>query len=96
MNSWIWWEGYDLALRAAPLKFQPHLPAHRPGGAPSGGGPGYLASHGTPQQLSELELHACLVHGSLPVWPLQEGWRPQGPVLATACWRCGSWRSMRG
>lgn len=41
--------------------------------------PGYLAANGTPLQLSELAGHACLVHGSLPVWPLQEGgWRPRG------------------
>ena len=38
--------------------------------------PGYLAANGTPLQLSELAGHACLVHGSLPVWPLQEGLAP--------------------
>ncbi len=47
--------------------------------------PAYLAAHGTPQQLSELGRYACLVHTSLPVWPLQEGgWRPQGACLSNS------------
>ena len=47
--------------------------------------PGYLAANGTPLQLSELAGHACLVHGSLPVWPLQEGgWRPQGACVSNS------------
>ncbi len=73
-------EGYDLALRAAPLK-DSSLICRRIGQVARHlvASPGYLAANGTPLQLSELAGHACLVHGSLPVWPLQEGgWRPRG------------------
>ncbi len=67
-------EGYDLALRAAPLK-DSSLICRRIGQVARHlvASPGYLAANGTPLQLSELAGHACLVHGSLPVWPLQEG-----------------------
>ncbi|MBF4799196.1 LysR family transcriptional regulator [Aeromonas hydrophila] len=79
-------EGYDLALRAAPLKDSSlicrcigQVPRHLVAA------PAYLAAHGTPQQLSELGRYACLVHTSLPVWPLQEGgWRPQGACLSNS------------
>lgn len=73
-------EGYDLALRAAPLK-DSSLICRRIGQVARHlvASPGYLAANGTPLQLSDLAGHACLVHGSLPVWPLQEGgWRPRG------------------
>lgn len=86
-------EGYDLALRAAPLK-DSSLICRRIGQVPRHlvAAPGYLAAHGAPQQLSELGLHPCLVHSALPVWPLQEGaGGRKGPASATACWRCGSW-----
>lgn len=91
-------EGYDLALRAAPLK-DSSLICRRIGQVPRHlvAAPAYLAAHGMPQQLSELGRYACLVHTSLPVWPLQEGaGGRRGPVSATACWRCGSWPSTKG
>ncbi|MCX7132919.1 LysR family transcriptional regulator, partial [Aeromonas sp.] len=79
-------EGYDLALRAAPLK-DSSLICRRIGQVPRHlvAAPGYLATHGAPQQLSELGLHPCLVHSALPVWPLQEGgWRPQGACISNS------------
>jgi len=79
-------EGYDLALRAAPLK-DSSLICRRIGQVPRNlvAAPGYLAAHGAPQQLSELGLHPCLVHSALPVWPLQEGgWRPQGACISNS------------
>ncbi|MDI3429344.1 LysR family transcriptional regulator [Aeromonas sp. V90_14] len=79
-------EGYDLALRAAPLK-DSSLICRRIGQVPRHlvAAPAYLAAHGTPQQLSVLGRYACLVHTSLPVWPLQEGgWRPQGACLSNS------------
>lgn len=79
-------EGYDLALRAAPLK-DSSLICRRIGQVPRHlvAAPDYLARHGEPQQLSELGRHACLVHSALPVWPLQEGgWRPQGACLSNS------------
>lgn len=79
-------EGYDLALRAAPLK-DSSLICRRIGQVPRHlvAAPDYLALHGEPQQLSELGRHACLVHSALPVWPLQEGgWRPQGACLSNS------------
>ncbi|MGL5708782.1 MAG: LysR family transcriptional regulator [Aeromonas sp.] len=77
-------EGYDLALRAAPLK-DSSLICRRIGQVARHlvAAPTYLAAHGMPQQLNELGRYACLVHTAMPVWPLQEGgWRPQG---ACAC-----------
>ncbi|MBF8450507.1 LysR family transcriptional regulator [Aeromonas dhakensis] len=79
-------EGYDLALRAAPLK-DSSLICRRIGQVPRYlvAAPTYLAAHGMPQQLSELGRYACLVHTSLPVWPLQEGgWRPQGACISNS------------
>ncbi|WP_279462193.1 LysR family transcriptional regulator [Aeromonas dhakensis] len=79
-------EGYDLALRAAPLK-DSSLICRRIGQVPRYlvATPAYLAAHGMPQQLSELGRYACLVHTSLPVWPLQEGgWRPQGACISNS------------
>ncbi|WP_324043615.1 LysR family transcriptional regulator [Aeromonas dhakensis] len=79
-------EGYDLALRAAPLK-DSSLICRRIGQVPRHlvTAPAYLAAHGMPQQLSELGRYACLVHTSLPVWPLQEGgWRPQGACISNS------------
>ncbi|RUQ16246.1 LysR family transcriptional regulator [Aeromonas dhakensis] len=79
-------EGYDLALRAAPLK-DSSLICRRIGQVPRHlvAAPAYLAAHGMPQQLSELGRYACLVHTSLPVWPLQEGgWRPQGACISNS------------
>ncbi|BEE19000.1 LysR family transcriptional regulator [Aeromonas enteropelogenes] len=79
-------EGYDLALRAAPLK-DSSLICRRIGEVARHlvASPGYLARHGMPQQLSELGRYACLVHTSLPVWPLQEGgWRPQGACISNS------------
>lgn len=79
-------EGYDLALRAAPLK-DSSLICRRIGQVPRHlvAAPDYLARHGEPQQLSELGRHACLVHSALPVWPLQAGgWRPQGACLSNS------------
>lgn len=79
-------EGYDLALRAAPLK-DSSLICRRIGQVPRHlvAAPAYLAAHGMPQQLSELGRYASLVHTSLPVWPLQEGgWRPQGACISNS------------
>lgn len=79
-------EGYDLALRAAPLK-DSSLICRRIGQVPRYlvAAPAYLVAHGMPQQLSELGRYACLVHTSLPVWPLQEGgWRPQGACISNS------------
>ncbi|TNI19544.1 LysR family transcriptional regulator [Aeromonas dhakensis] len=79
-------EGYDLALRAAPLK-DSSLICRRIGQVPRYlvAASTYLAAHGMPQQLSELGRYACLVHTSLPVWPLQEGgWRPQGACISNS------------
>ncbi|WP_336290612.1 LysR family transcriptional regulator [Aeromonas dhakensis] len=79
-------EGYDLALQAAPLK-DSSLICRRIGQVPRHlvAAPAYLAAHGMPQQLSELGRYACLVHTSLPVWPLQEGgWRPQGACISNS------------
>ena len=54
-------------------------------------------AHGTPQQLSELGRYACLVHTSLPVWPLQEGgWRYAGACLSNSLLALRSWPSTRG
>ncbi|WP_439837374.1 LysR family transcriptional regulator [Aeromonas enteropelogenes] len=79
-------EGYDLALRAAPLK-DSSLICWRIGEVARYlvASPGYLARHGMPQRLAELAHHVCLVHTALPVWPLQEGgWRPQGACVSNS------------
>lgn len=79
-------EGYDLALRAAPLK-DSSLICRRIGQVARHlvAAPAYLAAHGMPQQLSELGRYACLVHSAMPVWPLQEGgWRPQGACVSNS------------
>lgn len=79
-------EGYDLALRAAPLK-DSSLICRRIGEVARYlvASPGYLARHGMPQRLAELAHHVCLVHTALPVWPLQEGgWRPQGDCASNS------------
>ncbi len=79
-------EGYDLALRAAPLK-DSSLICRRIGQVARHlvAAPAYLAAHGIPQQLSELGRYACLVHSAMPVWPLQEGgWRPQGACVSNS------------
>ncbi|HEH9398302.1 TPA: LysR family transcriptional regulator [Aeromonas sobria] len=79
-------EGYDLALRAAPLK-DSSLICRRIGQVARHlvAAPAYLAAHGMPQQLSELGSYACLVHSAMPVWPLQEGgWRPQGACVSNS------------
>ncbi|WP_323065525.1 LysR family transcriptional regulator [Aeromonas jandaei] len=79
-------EGYDLALRAAPLK-DSSLICRRIGQVPRYlvAAPAYLAAHGMPQQLSDLGRYACLVHSALPLWPLQEGgWRPQGACISNS------------
>lgn len=79
-------EGYDLALRAAPLK-DSSLICRRIGEVARYlvASPGYLAQHGMPQRLAELAHHVCLVHAALPVWPLQEGgWRPQGACVSNS------------
>ncbi|WP_440144635.1 LysR family transcriptional regulator [Aeromonas veronii] len=79
-------EGYDLALRAAPLK-DSSLICRRIGQVARHlvAAPAYLAVHGMPQQLSELGRYACLVHSAMPVWPLQEGgWRPQGACVSNS------------
>ncbi|WP_421174471.1 LysR family transcriptional regulator [Aeromonas enteropelogenes] len=79
-------EGYDLALRAAPLK-DSSLICRRIGEVARYlvASPGYLARHGMPQRLVELTHHVCLVHTALPVWPLQEGgWRPQGACASNS------------
>ncbi|EKP0259926.1 LysR family transcriptional regulator [Aeromonas sobria] len=79
-------EGYDLALRAAPLK-DSSLICRRIGQVARHlvASPAYLAAHGMPQQLSELGRYACLVHSAMPVWPLQEGgWRPQGACVSNS------------
>ncbi|WP_181364126.1 LysR family transcriptional regulator [Aeromonas sp. HMWF036] len=79
-------EGYDLALRAAPLK-DSSLICRRIGQVARHlvAAPAYLATHGMPQQLSELGRYACLVHSAMPVWPLQEGgWRPQGACVSNS------------
>ncbi|MCH7372918.1 LysR family transcriptional regulator [Aeromonas sp. MR16] len=79
-------EGYDLALRAAPLK-DSSLICRRIGQVARHlvAAPDYLGRHGEPQQLSELGRHACLVHSALPVWPLQEGgWRPRGACISNS------------
>ncbi|MGL6626795.1 LysR family transcriptional regulator [Aeromonas jandaei] len=79
-------EGYDLALRAAPLK-DSSLICRRIGQVPRHlvAAPAYLVAHGMPQQLSDLGRYACLVHSALPLWPLQEGgWRPQGACISNS------------
>ncbi|WP_421219972.1 LysR family transcriptional regulator [Aeromonas enteropelogenes] len=79
-------EGYDLALRAAPLK-DSSLICRRIGEVARYlvASPGYLARYGMPQRLAELAHHVCLVHTALPVWPLQEGgWRPQGACASNS------------
>ncbi len=79
-------EGYDLALRAAPLK-DSSLICRRIGQVARHlvAAPAYLAAHGMPQQLSELGRYACLVHSAMPVWPLQDGgWRPQGACVSNS------------
>ncbi|HEH9429752.1 TPA: LysR family transcriptional regulator [Aeromonas sobria] len=79
-------EGYDLALRAAPLK-DSSLICRRIGQVARHlvAAPAYLAAHGMPQLLSELGRYACLVHSAMPVWPLQEGgWRPQGACVSNS------------
>ncbi|MEL3919338.1 LysR family transcriptional regulator [Aeromonas enteropelogenes] len=79
-------EGYDLALRAAPLK-DSSLICRRIGEVARYlvASPGYLAQHGMPQRLADLAHHVCLVHTALPVWPLQEGgWRPQGACVSNS------------
>ena len=79
-------EGYDLALRAAPLK-DSSLICRRIGQVARHlvAAPAYLGAHGMPQQLSELGRYACLVHSAMPVWPLQEGgWRPQGACVSNS------------
>ncbi|PKQ73152.1 LysR family transcriptional regulator [Aeromonas sobria] len=79
-------EGYDLALRAAPLK-DSSLICRRIGQVARHlvAAPAYLAAHGMPQQLSELGRYACLVHSAMLVWPWQEGgWRPQGACVSNS------------
>lgn len=64
-------EGYDLAIRAAPLKDSSFI--CRKVGAVSRflvASPGYLARRGVPMRVEELQQHDCLRHLSLPNWPL--------------------------
>jgi len=72
-------EGFDVAIRIAELTASSHVarrlaPVHRVLCA----SPDYLARHGRPETLADLEKHACLSPQQ------QDGWRldgPDGPVV---------------
>lgn len=97
MNSWIWWGRLRSgAAGGAAERFQPHLPAHRPGGAPSGGisrlpggqrdaAPARSWPDTPAWYMAPCRCGHCRRAGALA-----------GPARATACWRCGSWHSMTG
>ncbi|ENY72654.1 LysR family transcriptional regulator [Aeromonas diversa CDC 2478-85] len=75
-------EGFDLAMRAAPLK-DSSLICRKVGSVARHlvAAPAYLARRGEPHTLAELSQHECLVHHSLPLWPLAE--RPFMPPSRT-------------
>lgn len=62
-------EGYDLALRGAPLA-DSSLRARRLAGNPRVlcASPGYIARKGAPQSPDELKQHDCLTFRSMPTW----------------------------
>lgn len=67
--------GIDVALRVAPLHAS-ELVAIRLVDNPRilCAAPGYLATHGCPQRLSDIDAHACLTLHSMDAWPfLQAG-----------------------
>ncbi|WEK29368.1 MAG: LysR family transcriptional regulator [Candidatus Pseudomonas phytovorans] len=62
--------GFDLALRVAPL-VDSELVARQVSPNPRVlcASPKYLAQHGVPQRLSDLESHQCIVLQAVPKWP---------------------------
>lgn len=73
-------EGYDLAIRTGHLE-DSRLVATRVASRAmvTVAAPAYLAAHGTPQRLSDLKAHACLL-GSNSLWQFARGqtFRPEG------------------
>lgn len=65
-------EGYDLAIRIGELS-DSSMMAEKLGSRTNYlcASPGYLAQHGTPKNLSQLEQHNCLL-GTLDYWRFQE------------------------
>lgn len=61
--------GVDLAVRVAPDRTGPH-PARRIASNPFAvvAAPSYLAAHGVPRTLDDLQAHSCLTHGSSGRW----------------------------
>lgn len=64
-------QGYDLALRVAPLP-DSELVAKRLAGNPRVmcASPGYLARRGQPSAIAQLAQHDCIVLQAVPLWPL--------------------------
>ncbi|MCJ2182583.1 LysR family transcriptional regulator [Novosphingobium sp. 1949] len=73
-------DGYDLAIRTGHLE-DSRLVATRVASRAmvTVAAPAYLAAHGTPQRLSDLKAHACLL-GSNTLWQFARGatFRPEG------------------
>lgn len=65
-------QGFDLALRIAPLA-DSELVARRIAANPRiiCASSAYLAKHGTPRRLADLEQHACIQLNAIPRWPVQ-------------------------
>lgn len=81
-------EGFDLAIRAGSLS-DSSLIAHKliPTGMQCVAAPGYLEKHGTPETVSELTRHACVIVGTAiagAAWTF-EG--PNGPERVTVSGR---------
>ncbi len=82
-------EGYDLAIRTGRLnddRLTGRLVADRR--LETCAGPAYLADAGTPQEISDLENHACLI-GTSSQWHFLEDGRPRH-VTPLGRWRCNS------
>ena len=83
-------QGFDLALRIAPLA-DSELVARKMAPNPRiiCAAPGYLARHGRPATLAQLERHHCIVLQAVPKWPLLvngelQRRRMQGRVLTSS------------
>ncbi|MCK3656879.1 LysR family transcriptional regulator [Pasteurellaceae bacterium Macca] len=81
-------EGYDLVLRIGKLE-DSSIVARRIGNISQHivASPHYLAQHGTPKTLPDLEQHNCLCYANNPIWLLREEgqevkFKPQGKLFS--------------
>lgn len=83
-------EGYDLAIRTGP-QGDLRLAAHRLGGRHliTCAAPDYLAAHGVPETIEDLDAHACLV-GTADLWQFRRA------QAETTYQPRGRWRSNNG